>query len=251
MGEVTGIKQNELPRNGGAAEHASVPEQRHMTNEQLVNRLADSAESGDISRGLRALSDYVGAAGFLLIRQDINSENALENVISSDWPFDLVRKSGASLISDLSRSTELDKCLSILQPQFAMMPESLDLPRSASQQYCSVSFNAGRNRYCLTFICPADFILSQQRLRATGVYAGYLASLMFSEHVKVSRELELTDRELECLYWIAEGKTSDEIATIIGISKNTINNYITSVMRKTATRTRSEAIAYAVRHNLV
>ena len=39
--------------------------------------------------------------------------------------------------------------------------------------------------------------------------------------------------------------------TIIGISKNTINNYITSVMRKTATRTRSEAIAYAVRHNLV
>lgn len=62
---------------------------------------------------------------------------------------------------------------------------------------------------------------------------------------------ELTDRELECLYWIAEGKTSDEIATIIGISKNTINNYITSVMRKTATRTRSEAIAYAVRNNLV
>ena len=43
----------------------------------------------------------------------------------------------------------------------------------------------------------------------------------------------------------------EEIATIIGISKNTINNYITSVMRKTATRTRSEAIAYAVRNNLV
>ncbi len=44
---------------------------------------------------------------------------------------------------------------------------------------------------------------------------------------------------------------SDEIATILGISRNTINNYITSVMRKTATKTRSEAIAYAVRNNLV
>lgn len=222
-----------------------------MTNEQLVNRLAEAAESGDISRGLRALSDYVGAAGYLLIRQDINSENALENVISSNWPFDVVRKSGASLISDLSRATELDKCLSILKPQFAMLPDALDLPKGASQQICSVSFNIGRNRYCLTYMCPADLIISQQRVRATGVYASYLASLLFSEHVKVSRELELTDRELECLYWIAEGKTSDEIATIIGISKNTINNYITSVMRKTATRTRSEAIAYAVRHNLV
>ena len=248
---MTGNKLNELPKNG-AAEHAlptSGP--MHMTNEQLVNRLAEAAETRDIARGLRALSDYVGAAGYLLIRQDVNSENALENVVSSDWPFDLVRKSGASLISDLSRVNELDKCLSVLQPQFAILPDALDYPKGASQQICSVSFNIGRNRYCLTYMCPADFIISQQRVRVTGVYASYLSSLIFSEHVKVSRELELTDRELECLYWIAEGKTSDEIATIIGISKNTINNYITSVMRKTATRTRSEAIAYAVRHNLV
>ena len=65
------------------------------------------------------------------------------------------------------------------------------------------------------------------------------------------RDFELTERELECLFWIAEGKTSDEIAMILGISRNTINNYITSVMRKTATKTRSEAIAFAVRNNLV
>ena len=81
--------------------------------------------------------------------------------------------------------------------------------------------------------------------------ASYFASLLLHDEAKTGREMDLTDRELECLYWIAEGKTSDEIATIIGISKNTINNYITSVMRKTATKTRSEAIAYAVRHNLV
>lgn len=222
-----------------------------MTNEQLVDRLVEAAEGGDIAKGLRALCDYVGAAGYLLARQDLNSDNALENVVSSNWPFDLVVRSGASLLSELSRTTELDKCLSILQPQFAMLPDAVDLPAGASQQICSVSFNVGRNRYCLTFMCPSDFILSQQRLRITGVYSSYLASLLFSEQVKSTRELELTDRELECLYWIAEGKTSDEIATIIGISKNTINNYITSVMRKTATRTRSEAIAYAVRHNLV
>ena len=71
-------------------------------------------------------------------------------------------------------------------------------------------------------------------------------------HIRyVLRDFELTERELECLFWIAEGKTSDEIAMILGISRNTINNYITSVMRKTATKTRSEAIAFAVRNNLV
>lgn len=221
-----------------------------MTYDQLAARLSDAIESSNISQGLRALSDYVGSAGYLLIRQDANAGTLLECVVASDWPFDLVRRSVPHL-ADTTRVTELEKCLSVLQPQFAMLSDPAGLPSGASSQYCAIAFNVGRIRYSLTLLCPTDIILSQQGLRAVGVHASYLASLLFSEQAKSGRELELTDRELECLYWIAEGKTSDEIATIIGISKNTINNYITSVMRKTATRTRSEAIAYAVRNNLV
>ncbi len=84
-----------------------------------------------------------------------------------------------------------------------------------------------------------------------GLLASYLASSLRGGGARAARDFELTERELECLFWIAEGKTSDEIAMILGISRNTINNYITSVMRKTATKTRSEAIAFAVRNNLV
>jgi DNA-binding CsgD family transcriptional regulator len=94
-------------------------------------------------------------------------------------------------------------------------------------------------------------ILSQEHLREIGLLAAYGASFVESVESRTERDFELTERELECLFWIAEGKTSDEIAVILGISRNTINNYITSVMRKTATKTRSEAIAYAVRNNLV
>ena len=86
---------------------------------------------------------------------------------------------------------------------------------------------------------------------AITLLVAYAVSSSDRREVRTERDFELTERELECLFWIAEGKTSDEIATILGISRNTINNYITSVMRKTGTKTRSEAIAYAVRHNLV
>ena len=82
----------------------------------------------------------------------------------------------------------------------------------------------------------------------TGYFASVCCQGVIARH---DREMDLTEREIECLYWIAEGKTSDEIAVILGISRNTINNYITSVMRKTATKTRSEAIAWAVRNSLV
>jgi DNA-binding CsgD family transcriptional regulator len=213
--------------------------------------LAQYSEAGDISVGLRLLNDYVGGNGYLLARHELSGGNMLESIIASDWPFDLVRKSGRELIAQMVRSTELEKCLSVLQPAFEMLTDGGHLPAGAGPQFCSMIFNAGRFRYCLMFLCPADMIMSQQRLRETGVLTSYFASLLFNDGQRTTREMDLTERELECLYWIAEGKTSDEIATIIGISKNTINNYITSVMRKTATRTRSEAIAYAVRHNLV
>ena len=112
-------------------------------------------------------------------------------------------------------------------------------------------FNVGRSRLSLLFLFDDGIILSQDRLRDVGLLAGYYSSFTRARDQRAERDFELTERELECLFWIAEGKTSDEIAMILGISRNTINNYITSVMRKTATKTRSEAIAYAVRNNLV
>jgi DNA-binding CsgD family transcriptional regulator len=224
---------------------------RQMTYDNMVAKLARCTESGDVTAGLRTLTEYVGAAGFLLARHDLNSGDSLEGIISSDWPFDLVRHRGAELVANLTKATEHDKCLSILHPAFAFLAEEAILPAGASRQYCSIMFNAGRNHYCLMFLCPLDVILSQHRLRETGLLCSYFASLLFNKGVRVSREMDLTERELECLYWIAEGKTSDEIAVIIGISRNTINNYITSIMRKTSTRTRSEAIAFAVRNHLV
>jgi len=107
-------------------------------------------------------------------------------------------------------------------------------------------------RMSLVLLFPEHFILSQSKLRDVGVMTGYFASVCCRGAIlRQDREMDLTEREIECLYWIAEGKTSDEIAVILGISRNTINNYITSVMRKTATKTRSEAIAWAVRNSLV
>ncbi|MGO7036461.1 transcriptional regulator VisN, partial [Rhizobium ruizarguesonis] len=155
------------------------------------------------------------------------------------------------LVRGYASSTELEKCMQVFQPNFALLPDSAEVPDGASRQYCSVTFNVGRSRLALMFLFGEGFILSPERLRDVGLLAGYVASFLRCGGTKVDRDFELTDRELECLFWIAEGKTSDEIAMILGISRNTINNYITSVMRKTATKTRSEAIAFAVRNNLV
>jgi DNA-binding CsgD family transcriptional regulator len=222
-----------------------------LSREQLVRRLSVLTSSNNVQAVMRLLADYVGASHFLLARYDLIQEQGLDFIVTSNWPFDLVRRLGSELASGYARSTELEKCLSLLTPSFALLPDDIVPPDDISRQYCSLTFCVGRTRFSLMLLFSEGIILSQERLREVGLFAAYGASFAEGSDAKTERDFELTERELECLFWIAEGKTSDEIAVILGISRNTINNYITSVMRKTATKTRSEAIAYAVRNNLV
>lgn len=237
-----------------SAQGRSLPEIDHdriTSREELVRRLSALAGSENLQVIMRLLADHVGASHFLLARYDLIQEQGLDFIVTSNWPFDLVRRLGSELASGYARSTELEKCFSVLTPKFALLPEDIVLPDRLSRQYCALTFSVGRTRFSLMLLFSEGIILSQEHLREVGLLAAYGASFVESVESRTERDFELTERELECLFWIAEGKTSDEIAVILGISRNTINNYITSVMRKTATKTRSEAIAYAVRNNMV
>jgi DNA-binding CsgD family transcriptional regulator len=234
-----------------AGSHAEPINGKIMSREQLVRRLGPAAASNNVQVVMKLLADYVGASHFLLARYDLVQEQGLDSIVASDWPFDLVRRLSADLASGYARSTEIEKCLSVLTPTFALLPDDVLPPEDINRQYCSLIFCVGRTRYALMLLFAEGIILSHERLREVGLFAAYGASFVEAHDARSEREFELTERELECLFWIAEGKTSDEIAMILGISRNTINNYITSVMRKTATKTRSEAIAFAVRNNLV
>ena len=64
-------------------------------------------------------------------------------------------------------------------------------------------------------------------------------------------ERTLTARELEVLTWVCEGKTSAEIASILGIARSTVRNQIQSTLVKLRVNTRSQAAAKAIRKGLV
>jgi DNA-binding CsgD family transcriptional regulator len=56
----------------------------------------------------------------------------------------------------------------------------------------------------------------------------------------------LTPKELEVLKWVQEGKTNDEIATIIGNSKWTVKFHLKNVMKKLSVTTRAQAVSQAI-----
>ncbi len=66
-----------------------------------------------------------------------------------------------------------------------------------------------------------------------------------------SLPIRLTSREVEVLEWVANGKTSGEIASILSLSDHTINTYMNAAMRKLDCVNRTQLVAKALRLGLI
>jgi len=63
--------------------------------------------------------------------------------------------------------------------------------------------------------------------------------------------ITLSDREIETLTWVARGKTSAEIAQILGLSKRTIDFHVENARTKLSATTRIEAAVKAATGPLI
>ncbi|MBU2484366.1 MAG: helix-turn-helix transcriptional regulator [Alphaproteobacteria bacterium] len=61
----------------------------------------------------------------------------------------------------------------------------------------------------------------------------------------------LTERERECLIWTSVGKTSVEIAQILGLSEHTVNHYLNNAARKFDAVNRTQAVAHGLRFGFI
>ncbi len=59
-------------------------------------------------------------------------------------------------------------------------------------------------------------------------------------------EAPLSTRELECLRWVAAGKTDPEIAALVGLSRETVKDHVDAARRKMGAQTRPQAVARMV-----
>lgn len=62
---------------------------------------------------------------------------------------------------------------------------------------------------------------------------------------------KLTLRENECLRWTADGKTSSEIAQLLGISESTVNFHLANAMQKLDVVNRQQGVAKATLRRMI
>lgn len=61
----------------------------------------------------------------------------------------------------------------------------------------------------------------------------------------------ITNRERDCLNWIASGKTSYEISIILNLSEHTINNYINNACKRLNATNRTHAVAITLKSGMI
>jgi DNA-binding NarL/FixJ family response regulator len=63
---------------------------------------------------------------------------------------------------------------------------------------------------------------------------------------KTQLSANLSDRELEIIAAIADGLTNEDIATRLEISKRTVDNHVSNILKKTSTDNRVALVRWAL-----
>ena len=147
------------------------------------------------------------------------------------------------VLSDISMPVmsgfELLERLTALEPRFAKMP-FIFLTALTDRDNELKGRHLGADDYVTK---PIDFEVLTTIINAR--LAGVARSEVWPKLV------QLNDREVETLTWVARGKTSAEIAQILGLTKRTVDFHIDNARTKLGAATRTQAVIKAATGRLI
>lgn len=133
----------------------------------------------------------------------------------------------------------------------------LVLSMYSDAQYVRSALDAGVSGYILKSALETDLT---RAVRAVAQGQQYLSPELSGVLIKALRDRDepdddtfdkLTDREKQVLQYIAHGKSNKEIASILGLSVNTIAVHRANLMSTLGVHKAAELVLYAVRKGLV
>ena len=174
-----------------------------------------------VERGFEISIAYDGRAGFAAILKN------MPDLVLSDISMPVM--SGFELLERLTA----------LEPRFAKMP-FIFLTALTDRDNELKGRHLGADDYVTK---PIDFEVLTTIINAR--LAGVARSELWPKLV------QLNDREVETLTWVARGKTSAEIAQILGLTKRTVDFHIDNARTKLGAATRTQAVIKAATGRLI
>lgn len=121
-------------------------------------------------------------------------------------------------------------------------------------QYVLEAFRGGVRGYVIKTQAAADLVQAIREVQRNALYVSPGISRTLVDAFLAKTELPadpLTPREREVLQLVAEGRTTKEIAVVLGLSVKTAETHRTRIMRKLEIHDTASLVRYAIRRGLV
>ena len=195
-----------------------------------------------VRQGLKSLLDR---EGFQVVAEASDGQEALAHVESLQpdiavMDISMPTLNGLNAAREISRSSPKTKTILLTQHD--------------ESQYIREALEAGVKGYVLKSQVASDLLLAIRQVSRGQVYLspGVSGAVMEAYNSKSEKsENPLTLRERQVLQLIAEGKSTKDVASLLGISVKTAESHRTRLMRKLGIHETASLVRYAVRQGIV
>jgi two-component system, NarL family, response regulator NreC len=188
----------------------------------------------------------------------------------------LLEREGFQIVAEASNGQEALRFVQTLKPDIAVMDitmpilngleaarqMSLSSPKTKTilltqhdeEQYLSEALEGGVKGYVLKSQVASDLIQAMRQVSRGEVYLSPGVSRAVMEAYRSNSEKRrdpLTTRERQVLQLIAEGKSTKDVASVLGISVKTAESHRTRLMQKLDIHETASLVLYAVRRGIV
>jgi DNA-binding NarL/FixJ family response regulator len=216
-------------------------------DEEVVIRVAVVDDQRLFARGLSGLVDMLAETEVIGVAY--NGEEAVE-LCQKKEPDVVLMDISMPKMDGISATREIRDLL----PQTAV----IILTAHEDDEHVFEGIKAGAQGYLLKDADLEDLSRAIQTVHAGNtIIAPDLAQKMLNtfqsdRSPKSSRLVPpLTERELEVIRALAQGKSDRQIAHALGISEKTVNNHTSNIYRKLHLFDRTQAVIYAVREGII
>ncbi len=226
-----------------------------------ISEIGNLSTQFDVIRYMKRIAEHYGCRTFVVLNlPPATSRELSSNTIVTNWPaelmslFDSEGLMQTSLVfSRLRRSTTPFSFDVEAIPAERVVPRVRDLfmrfgiVRGAYFPVHDVSGGRGAVSWAGT---SASFT-HQQMMELMYIAVHVYQRLAEIRSLEVRPTDTLSEREIDCLNWTSAGKTSAEIAEILGLSEHTVNHYLNRAARKLDSVNRTQAVAKALRLGVI
>lgn len=198
----------------------------------------------------------IGADDYMVLDLANAGHAGVPRIVVANWVHDIIEGVGLVALRRLAESAV--STFPGAEPRgwhpraLAVLVECADIALLAEEncrEIFSLKVQAGKRRYHAFFSADLAGAIDPQRLARAQITTGHALSRY--DDVLDEHDDPLSERERECLFWVSEGKTTEEVSLILDVSSNTVNSYIAHAIHKLAAPNRAKAIATAIRRDII